>query len=105
MVRRSRRSPARYLAPVALAAVIAGTYVVVHEGLKKKHSAPPTQAASPTTRGQRKYARVKFYVVQPGDTLTSIARHTGIAVTTLEALNPKIDPNSLQARQRLRLRQ
>ena len=43
--------------------------------------------------------------MQPGDTLSSIAQKTGVSVDTLEALNPKlVDPNSLQAAQRLKLR-
>jgi LysM repeat protein len=101
------RSPARYLAPLALAATIAGTYLIVHSGLKKHSSATTsTQAAggSRAIRARRKFAKAKFYVVQPGDSLTSIAAKTGISVTTLEALNSNIDPNSLQTAQRLRLR-
>ena len=53
---------------------------------------------------QRKYARVKFYTVKSGDNLTTIANTTGIPIATLESLNPRIDPNSLQTGQRLRLR-
>jgi LysM repeat protein len=100
MVRRSR---ARYLAPIALAAVIAGTYLIVHAGLTKKHATAQTQAPR-RHRPHGKYARAKFYVVQPGDSLTSIARKTGIPLTTLESLNRNVDPNALQAAQRLRLR-
>src|SRR5947209_2416330 len=100
MVRRSR---ARYLAPIALAAVIAGAYVVIHAGLSKKHPTAQAHHAG-RHRGRGRYARARFYVVQPGDSLTSIATKTGIAVTSLEALNPNIDPNSLQTAQRLRLR-
>ena len=100
------RSPARYLAPLALAAVIAGTYLVVHNGLQKKQA--PTvslpQSTHRVTRQQRKYARVKFYTVKSGDNLTTIANTTGIPIATLESLNPRIDPNSLQTGQRLRLR-
>jgi spore germination protein YaaH len=99
----ARRSRARYLAPIALAAVIAGTYFVVHAGLSKKHTTTHSQP-SRRRQGRGKYARARFYVVQPGDSLTSIARKTGIPLTTLEALNPRIDPNSLQTSQRLRLR-
>ncbi len=96
------RSRARYLAPIALAAVIAGTYLVVHAGLTKKTTAPAHSVKRHRARG--KYAHTKFYVVQAGDSLTAIASKTGIAVTDLEAMNPRIDPNSLQTGQRLRLR-
>jgi LysM repeat protein len=76
---------------------------VVHAGLTKKHVS--AQAHSPRrSRGRGKYARAKVYVVQPGDSLTSIAKKTGIPVTTLESLNRNVDPNALQAAQRLRLR-
>jgi LysM repeat protein len=97
------RSRARYLAPIALAAVIAGTYLIVHSGVTSKHATAQSHTAKrPSGRG--KYRRVRFYVVQPGDSLTSIATKTGIPLTTLESLNRNIDPNSLQTAQRLRLR-
>jgi LysM repeat protein len=97
------RSRARYLAPIALAAVIAGTYLVVNTGLTKKHAVAQSQAPR-VNRAHRKFARVKFYSVKAGDSLTKIAHATGISITTLESLNPKIDPNTLQTGQRLRLR-
>jgi LysM repeat protein len=100
-----RRSRARYLAPIALIATIAGTYAVAHTVLTTKSKSAATQtstaASSPSSRH---YAKVKFYVVKSGDSLTSIASKTGVAITTLEALNPKVDPNSLQTGQRVRLR-
>ncbi len=95
------RSPARFLAPIALAATIAGTYLIVHTGLTHKHSTP---AHTATTRKVNRKYRGRFYRVQPGDSLTGIASKTGIALTTLEALNPNIDPNALQTSQRIRLR-
>lgn len=102
MVRRSR---ARYLAPIALAAVIAGTYLVVHTGLTHKSHASSSQSqARRPSRAHRKFVKVKLYVVQAGDNLTSIASKTGIPITTLERLNPRVQPNSLQTGQRLRLR-
>ena len=100
MVRRSR---ARYLAPIALAAAIAGTYLVVHQALTVKKTTAHTQPAD-GVRPHGKFARVRFYRVRPGDNLTSIAGRTGIPLTTLEALNPHVDPNALQRGQRLRLR-
>jgi LysM repeat protein len=106
--RRSRRNPARYLAPVLLIAVIAGTYVVVHHGIAQiNHSSSSTSSAPARhhlNRVQRKYAKDKFYVVQSGDTLTLIANKTGISVGKLQALNRQVNPNALQLGQRIRLR-
>jgi LysM repeat protein len=102
--RGARRSPARFFAPIALIAVVAGTYLIVQHGLAaKKHTRRP-QNTSHLTHTQRKYEKKKFYVVQAGDSLTLIGVRTGIPVGTIEALNPNVDPNALQPGQRLRLR-
>jgi len=105
MVRRNR---ARYLAPIALIAAITGTYLIVHGALKPKSSTAQSQTVTTTPRAPRrrtKFARARFYTVQPSDTLISISSKTGVPVATLEALNRAItDPNSLQTGQRLRLR-
>ncbi len=98
------RSRARYLAPIALAAAIAGTYVIVHNGLSSKATPTRSQALGTTFHGRAKFARKRFYNVQPGDDMTSIASKTGIPLTTLEALNPNVNPDTLQTGQRLRLR-
>lgn len=101
---RARRNPARYLAPVALAAAIAGTYVIVHNGLNAKQPTVHTQTNIVITRPHGKFAHRKYYSVQPGDSMSSIAAKTGVSLSTLEALNRHVDPNSLQTGQRLRLR-
>jgi LysM repeat protein len=105
MVRRSR---GRYLAPIALAATITGTYLIVHNGLTHESSTTTshvTHQPPAVARRSKGVARAKYYVVQPGDTLSSISQKTGVSVSTLESLNPKLtDPNSLQTAQRLRLR-
>lgn len=104
MVRRNR---ARYLAPIALIAAITGTYVIVHGALKPKQSTSHTQVVirhqAPARR--TKFAKARFYIVQPSDTLIRISNKTGVPVATIEALNRAIvDPNSLQTGQRLRIR-
>jgi LysM repeat protein len=84
-----RRSRWRYLAPIALAAAITGTYLVVHNGLTHKSSTTPAHVS----------------VVKHGDTLSSISQKTGVSIETLQSLNHSlIDPNSLHIAQRLRLR-
>ncbi len=44
------------------------------------------------------------YEVQYGDTLISIAHHTGVPVRTIERLNPEVDPQILVAGEELKLR-
>jgi LysM repeat protein len=44
------------------------------------------------------------YVVQNGDTLTSIAHRMGVSVARIQALNPGVDPQILISGEKLRLR-
>jgi LysM repeat protein len=46
----------------------------------------------------------KAYVVENGDTLTSIARETGVPVATILRLNPGVDPQILISGEKLKLR-
>jgi LysM repeat protein len=44
------------------------------------------------------------YEVKSGDTLISIAHHTGVPVARIEQLNPEFDPQILVAGEQLKLR-
>jgi LysM repeat protein len=104
------RNPARYVAPLALAAAATGTYLIVHDALRKKHPAPPavvapTAVRQPAAHRKGGSTKPKFYVVRPNDTLSRIAVRTGVSLGTLEQLNPNVNPNALHPAQRLRLRQ
>jgi LysM repeat protein len=44
------------------------------------------------------------YEIESGDTLISIAHHTGVPVRTIEKLNPEVDPQILIAGEQLKLR-
>jgi LysM repeat protein len=100
---------ARFLAPIALAAVGVGIYLIVHSTLVK-HDATTITQSSTATRPPRHRAHAKpkprFYVVKQNDTLSSIAHTTGVSMGRLESLNPSVStpPFSLQTGQRLRLR-
>ena len=61
-----------------------------------------TQAGK-AERGHGKAHVPKYYVVQNGDTLTSIAQKTGIKVAEIQALNPEVDPQTLIAGEVLKL--
>ncbi len=101
------RQPGRYLAPIALLAIVVAIFLLVNanEGGSghafTRPAIPRTLAHSP---GRLAAARRRFYVVQAGDTLSVISVRTGIPVATLESLNPGLDPNALQTGQQLRLR-
>jgi LysM repeat protein len=103
------RNPARYLAPLAIAAVAATAYVIVHSALAHKHSSGSlsivqTTTTSTTARAGHKTSKARFYVVRPNDTLSKISARTGVSLSTLEALNPNVSPDSLHPQQRLKLR-
>jgi LysM repeat protein len=46
----------------------------------------------------------KYYFVQPGDSLSTIAEKEGVDLDTLEQLNPDLDPQALSTGQRVKLR-
>jgi LysM repeat protein len=58
-----------------------------------------TAGASGATDGQ------DLYVVEAGDTLSTISAKTGVAVADLQALNPDVDPQALVAGQKIKLRE
>lgn len=101
------RSPARYLAPIALVVTIAGAYLIVQHGTADHGSAAAAQHPGSGGRGTAARNRrrpAKYYLVQSGDNLSAIAAKTRTSLATLEGLNPSLDPNSLQTGQRIRLR-
>lgn len=54
--------------------------------------------------GDGKPKAVGAYVVQNGDTLTSIALKTGVSVARIQELNPDVDPQILISGEKLKLR-
>lgn len=97
---------ARFLALIALIAAVAALVVVAkNTDLHSNDSKDRGQNTAQTHKKQQKKPRTKAkkYVVQPGDTLTSISHKTGIPVAELQALNPEIDPQILVEGEKLKL--
>lgn len=98
-------APARILAIVALVAgfvvliAILGSLGDDDESNGKRPAGQVTRKASDGTRKV-----VSAYVVQNGDTLTSIARKTGVPLRQIEELNPGVDPQILVSGEKLKLR-
>ena len=76
----ARRSRARYLAPIALAATIAGTYVIVHDALSAKTKAAHTPVVIAPVRPHGKFAKSKYYAVQPGDIGGHLQAHRAVGL-------------------------
>jgi LysM repeat protein len=108
MKSRAKRSPLRLLAPLSLAAFgVAFALVMSNSGVADNHprAQPQNSQAATTTTPANKYAHRRSYTVRAGDTLGAIAEKTGVAVTTLEDLNPGLDPQALVAGQKIKLRE
>ena len=97
---------------LAALAVICGFLVVIvvvagslgdgegGDGARNGSAAAPSGKAGGGKGGKAPQA----YVVQNGDTLTSIARKTGVSVARIQALNPGVDPQILVSGEKLKLR-
>jgi LysM repeat protein len=109
MAKRRRRTPARWLAPLALVTCAVAVYAVVDNTLLKDSSSNGTttsQTSTPSKKAataskKRKHRRI--YTVRSGDTLSAISIKTGVSLATIQRLNPKIDADTLHAGQRVRL--
>jgi LysM repeat protein len=96
------RSPARFLAPLALIAAAVGVAIVVQTS-RPGSSVPARSTARPTHHARPSKPRPRVYVVRPGDNLTVIATRTGVGLDTLQQLNPGVDPQALHPGERLKL--
>jgi hypothetical protein len=110
------RSPARFLAPLALVAFSFALFMVVTSSSNDPESSEApnraTEARPDATRngdgddGERRERKgPRRYTVQPGDTPSSIADETGVPLEEILSLNPDLDPQTLTPGQRIRLRQ
>ena len=99
------RRPARVLAPLALLASAAAVLLVVQNTLKDDGTSTVSTTVTTTTTRTTKVSTRKTYVVRSGDTLGAIAVRVDVPVDQLLKLNPDVDPQSLRAGQRLRLRE
>lgn len=98
------RRPARLVAPLVLLACVAAVLVIVRSTLQEGEQSPAPAATSTTEARTTTTRRPRTYRVRSGDTLGAIAERVDVPVEELLELNPNVDPQSLRAGQRLRLR-
>lgn len=111
------RTPARWLAPLALVVAALAVLVAVTGGGRAGSGAAPDGPAGRTTSSSTDTSRApastatatttaparSSYTVVPGDVLSGIAEKTGVPLDRLEALNPDVDAQTLRAGQKLKL--
>jgi LysM repeat protein len=103
------RSPARFLAPIALVVFAVALYTVVDDarGPGNPSSDTPAQASSTPAKSSAKKQSSKrkrrTYTVKAGDTASGIADKTGVSIATMQKLNRDFDPQTLAPGQRIRL--
>lgn len=115
---RTRRSPARFLAPLALIAVVVALLMIINSSQTGGSSSGTTTGVTTTSTSAKKPAKARskkakakarshgsrFYVVQVGDTLGVIADKTGVPLARIQELNPEVDPHAMTSGQKIRLR-
>jgi LysM repeat protein len=120
MDQRTRRSPARFFAPLALIAVLVAFLAIVTSSggggsatttdesatttPAKTSTTTKKTASSKTTKKPASGTSSKTYTVQVGDTLGGIADKTGVPLSQIEELNPDVDPHAMTTGQEIRLK-
>ena len=106
------RSPARFLAPLALVAFVVALYIGRQDAARRRAAARagqrrrPTATATATAEEAARSARsARPTSVKPGDTPSGIAEKTGVPLEKLEELNPDLDPQTLAPGQKIKLRE
>lgn len=104
------RSPARWLAPIALLAAVLAVFLVARPSTEEdsgssSSGAPAAQQTSTSARTTttRRRSAPRTYTVQAGDVLSAIAEKTGVSLERLQELNPDVDANALRTGQKLKL--
>jgi LysM repeat protein len=104
------RSPARFLAPIALVAFALALFIVVTTTTREDEAdtgspgtAQPAQA-TPTPKAEKKHKTPKTYTIKAGDTPSGIAVKVDVPLDQILELNPDLDPQTLTPGTKIKLR-
>jgi LysM domain len=93
----------RLLAPIALIAAAVVVVVVVAGSLDGSDDGRDRDRPA-REQSADEGPEEEFYVVEPGDSFSTIAEEQGVPEERLEQLNPDLDPQALNPGQRIKLR-
>ena len=99
-----RRPLARYGAPAAFLVAATAAALLIRAGLKAGNDTTLVKTVTTLTDTFPHSGKPAYYRVRDGDTLGGVAERFHTSVDILRSLNPRVDPNSLQLGQRLRVR-
>jgi LysM repeat protein len=96
----------RLLVPLAVAGMAVVVLLVVASSIPDSDSDDDRRRGGRGDQQSKQQPKTdeKFYTVEPGDTLTTIADKTGIGVDKLTELNPDLDPQALISGEQVKLR-
>jgi LysM repeat protein len=98
----------QYAAPAASLLAVTAAVLAVHYGIQRRAAPAPAPAVTQTVprrpRVKRTAALTRIYVVQRGDSFSTIAERTHTSVAALERLNPDASPTALRVGQRLKVK-
>lgn len=104
------RSPARFIAPLALVAFALALFIVVSSTTGDgggESGAQETRApaeATPKPSAERKRKPRKTYTIKAGDTPSGIAVKVDVPLDQILELNPDLDPQTLTPGTKIKLR-
>ena len=112
--RDSRRRAAHVAAPFLFLAAVTIAVLLIRAGLESGSSGPTTATTTVQTQTTRAHTVTTkhrpvpgasgLYVVQTGDSFSSISVKTGVSIADLERLNPGVSSNALHVGQKLHVK-
>ena len=104
------RSPARFLAPLALVGFALALFIVLSSTTKEQAGEPGTRGtsspaeATPAPSAKKKRKTKKTYTIKSGDTPSGIAVKVDVPLDQILELNPDLDPQTLTPGTKIKLR-
>lgn len=94
----------RLMAPIAVGIIAILLIFVIATSFGGSGSEDSRGGGGGGGAGKTNKPKQKKYVVEPGDSLTTISEKTGVSVERLTRLNPDLDPQALLSGQQVKLR-